>query len=273
MAKTYINLACGDSYVESWLNFDFYPHSASVNKANLLRRLPIADKIADVVYSSHFLEHVPRALVASFLSECHRITKDGGILRLALPDWEELCSTYLSLRHTKRQHEQADFLLLEMLDQCVRQVPSGELGAYYSKLQNNPEKMIHMIDFVQQRTGHELRSVAECNCGDRLSLLLKNPQIIWSLLGQLYLRFVLSLLPSAFQRQNVSLAALGEKHAWMYDFHTLKQLLHQTGFTDVKRMTANSSNITDFPFYPLDVTSQGQPRKGLETMYVEAVKL
>jgi len=274
MKKICVNLACGDTYLNNWLNFDFVPHSATVKQANLLSRLPLADNSADVVYSSHFLEHIPRDLVAGFLAECHRITKVGGSLRLVLPDWEELCSTYLSLRRAGgRAHEQADFLLLEMLDQCVRRVSCGELGACYTRLQAHPEQNRSLIDFIRLRTGYDLTLPINLQQSGRFSRLLKNPQKILGKLEQLYVRFILALLPSAFRHQNVSLTSVGEKHAWMYDFYTVEKLLLQVGFTDVQSMTASRSNILDFPFNPLDLAIDGQPRKGKESMYIEAIKI
>lgn len=269
--KTCVNIACGDSYVKNWINFDFSPNSAIVKQANLLDRLPIADNTADVVYSSHFIEHIPRNLVAGFLTECHRIAKPGGRLRLVLPDWEELCNTYLTLRHVG-EHEQAGFLMLEMLDQCVRRTSGGELGACYARLQAQPEQYQTLIDFVQLRTGHDLQSTDSATQVNRWSRLFANPQKIWGKLGQLYIQFIIALLPSAFRHQNVSLTAVGEKHAWMYDFYTMEQLLIQADFTDVQRMTSSSSNIPDFPFYPLYLTVNERPRKGMESMYVEAIK-
>lgn len=270
--KTCVNIACGDSYVESWLNFDFAPHSAIVKHANLLGRLPITDNIADVVYSSHFLEHIPRDLVAGFLSECHRITKVGGCLRLVLPDWEELCSTYLSLRRTGLHNDQADFLMIEMLDQCVRRVSGGELGACYARLKTQPELHQALIDFVHRRTGHNLKSLADDAYASRWSQFLRNPKKMRGKFEQWYTHLILALLPSAFRQQNVSLAAVGEKHAWMYDFYSLRQLLIQAGFADVQRMSASSSTIVDFPFRQLDLAAGGHPRKGAESMYIEAIK-
>ena len=110
MNKTLINLACGDTYVESWINYDFSPHTTKVKKVNLLKSLPITENIADVIYSSHFIEHIPRDMVVGFLEECQRIMKVGGRLRLVLPDWEELCSTYLSLRQARGGARTSRFL-------------------------------------------------------------------------------------------------------------------------------------------------------------------
>ena len=93
-----VNIACGDSYINDWLNFDYAPHSSAVKKSNLLDKLNVPDCYAGVVYSSHFLEHIPKNLVTTFLTECFRITKQGGILRLVLPDLEDLCTNYIDKR-------------------------------------------------------------------------------------------------------------------------------------------------------------------------------
>lgn len=271
MNQAYINIACGDSYVESWCNFDYAPHSPAIRQADLLERLPVSDDTAELVYTSHFLEHVPRKQVVPFLSECFRITKSKGHVRLVLPDLEELCRTYLAERQHGKQ-EKADFLVLEMLDQCVRSFPGGELGVYYAHLQASPNSHVEMIEYVRCRTGHVIQSAPEGGTMNRWSRLLQNPKTFMVDLQRRYCRAVLMLLPSAFRQQNVSLAATGERHASMYDFHMVDQLLRQVGFVNVHRMTATTSNISDFPFYPLDLAEDGLPRKGAESMYIEACK-
>lgn len=269
-SSRYINIACGDSFVEGWRNFDYEPFSSAVTRANLLKRLPLSDNYAEVVYSSHFFEHIPRSLAAQFLSECFRVTQLGGRIRLVLPDLEEMCRCYLASRECG-EHDKADFLVLEMLDQCVRIFPGGELGDFYARLQSSPTHRKEMIEFIRHRTGHEIRLTSAPVSG-RWKRVLENPALLFGKLEKLYCKAVLALLPTAFRRQNVSLASIGERHAWIYDFHTIAQLLEQAGFTEIERVTAMTSSIANFPFYPLDVTKEGLPRKGLESMYIEALK-
>jgi hypothetical protein len=68
------------------------------------------------------------------------------------------------------------------------------------------------------------------------------------------------------------LAAVGERHHWLWDFHQLKTVLEAAGFVDVQRRSANNSAAADFPFQPLDLDAEGHPRKGAESLYVEACK-
>jgi SAM-dependent methyltransferase len=267
MAAVLVNIACGNSFVDGWVNLDYTPVSPAVIQANLLGRLPLDNAVADVVYSSHFLEHIPRRRVAGFLAECFRVMKPGGRIRLVLPDLDELCREYLRQRDTA-EHEKADFVVLEMLDQCVRTEPGGELGAFYVRLSRRGAS--DMMTYVAARTGEELSivpSAVPLNGQGRTLVALLREQ-----LGRLYCRVLTSFLPSAFLEQNVSFASVGERHAWIYDFHTLSGLLEHAGFVSIQKMSFDHSEIEGFPLYPLDVTDSGQSRKGLESMYIEARK-
>lgn len=51
----------------------------------------------DTIYSSHMLEHLDRAEAQSFLAECRRVLRPGGILRLAVPDLRNAAYQYLRL--------------------------------------------------------------------------------------------------------------------------------------------------------------------------------
>ena len=163
MPAKYINLACGPVFIDSpvWANFDFVAASG-VQQADLLGRLPLADNSAQLVYSSHFLEHIPKPQVENFLRECLRVLKPGGLIRLVLPDLENMARTYLQLRDDGK-HEKATFLVLEMIDQCVRRQSGGELGKYYRTLQEQAKEHVSasgdntvMIDFIRHRTGEHI---------------------------------------------------------------------------------------------------------------------
>lgn len=265
----FVNIACGDTYLPDWHNFDYAPHSRLVKRANLLARLPLRDNIADVVYCSHFVEHIPRTHIVSFLSECFRVAKPGATIRLVLPDFEEMCATYLECRRAGN-HAEADFLILEIIDQCVRQRRGGELRDFFGALDSRKASDQKMVQFVQHRTGYV---IPPGGLGRGIPVwLLKNPHMWLLMLEQLYIHLIVSLLPASFRRQNVSLATVGERHTWVYDFHSLSKLLESVGFESITRKTAQTSGVVGFPCHPLDVTADSSPRKGAESMYVEARK-
>ena len=126
MTQDKINLACGGVYIagDGWLNFDYASSSSSIQKADLLSHLPLLSNTAALVYSSHFLELIPRIQVPALLSKYFRILKLCGVLRLVVLDLENLCRTYLFHRDCG-EHDREDFLVLELLDQCLRPETGG----------------------------------------------------------------------------------------------------------------------------------------------------
>lgn len=190
-----------------------------------------------------------------------------------MPDLEEMCREYLTTREAG-EHEKADFLVLELLDQCVRQEAGGELGRFYRSLFDRDNSHI-MCDYVKIRTGENIdlykgqgghRTVIK----DRIRAAIRSPGKLLTWLQWSYSRALSQLFPPAFREQNISFASVGERHMWIYDFHTLAKLLRQVGFVDVEKLVCNRTHIADFPLVPLDMTEDGRPRKGRESMYIEA---
>ena len=112
-----LNIGCGDAPTSGWINYDNSPavrlarwplvtallrtaglidagnvafisncRRLGIRYANASRRIPHASATVDVVYSSHMIEHLDRREAASFLAECMRVLKPGGVLRLVAPD-------------------------------------------------------------------------------------------------------------------------------------------------------------------------------------------
>jgi predicted SAM-dependent methyltransferase len=278
MTETCINLGCGDIYVDSpeWINLDFSPVSSSVRRANLLASLPLPSESARLVYASHFLEHIPKPNVAAFLAECYRVLEPGGVVRLVLPDLQEMAASYLYYREAG-DHARADFIVMEIVDQCVRCTTGGELGRYYQRLRTKSSvEQMEMAAFVRERTGNDL--YAQTSSPQRHAKKLLWCEIAhWcsrlkNLVQQIWLQTMIRGMPSAFRSQNVRLACVGELHHWLWDFYQLQQTLNDVGFTSIERHSAQTSSIVGFPFYPLDVDIDGRARKGLESMYIEGQK-
>lgn len=58
------------------------------------KSLPFKDNTADLIYSSHFLEHVPYYTAINILKDWHRILKSGSKLTLILPNFAHSISLY-----------------------------------------------------------------------------------------------------------------------------------------------------------------------------------
>lgn len=109
---TWYHLGSGPLVVENYLNIDSH-HSATnprngipalVNGSSctyvlahdLRNGIPAADSSLQIIYHSHFLEHLSHGDGIAFLSDCFRCLAPGATMRIALPDFELWCRNYLS---------------------------------------------------------------------------------------------------------------------------------------------------------------------------------
>lgn len=73
-----------------------YHWPAHVRYMDLTRPLGYGTATVDAIYASHVLEHLHYDDALALLAECKRVLKDGGILRLVLPDLGFMVREYLS---------------------------------------------------------------------------------------------------------------------------------------------------------------------------------
>ncbi|MEO6453267.1 MAG: methyltransferase domain-containing protein, partial [Ginsengibacter sp.] len=134
-----LNLGCGSHYVVSpdWTNVDFNSNDLHVISHDLSQGIPFKDNTFDMIYHSHVLEHFSKSDGVKFVNECFRVLKPGGILRVAIPDLEQITRNYLKFLELglKDPHDPLieanyDWMLLEMYDQTVRNISGGEMLKY-----------------------------------------------------------------------------------------------------------------------------------------------
>lgn len=275
----FLNLACGTSFIadRNWINVDFSPASIQVRRLNLLDRLPFPDQHFQVIYSSHFLEHVPVDKVQLLLQDWLRLLTPGGRIRLVLPDFQILARRYLELRESSH-HQEADAVLTLAVDQCVRRYSGGALKDLYRKLamegQSLSRSILSELDGVD--FGDSSGQVGNAK-PTRLSIYKRmlralSPGGINFRRRKWQMQIALALLPEGFAEQNISFADIGELHQWLWDDHQLSCQLAKAGFAGIERFSASTSGITGFPCFPLDLTERGLPRKGSQSMVIEAVR-
>lgn len=89
-----LHLGCGERFLEGYIHIDFnyYPHidyQCSIDNLYMFE-----DNSIDLIYSSHNIEYFDRDEIITVLQEWKRVLKKGGILRLAVPDFESLIKIY-----------------------------------------------------------------------------------------------------------------------------------------------------------------------------------
>lgn len=179
---------------------------------DLRRGIPFKDKSVDVVYNSHFLEHLDRDSALSFLDESKRVLIPGGILRIVVPDMEKLCKAYISHLNRCELNTKAtinhDDYIAAIIEQCVRQKAWGTSRKKF------------------------------------LRRLLEN-----------------MILGDARRR--------GETHKWMYDRISLNEKLKKAGFSRIRIQQYDTSEISNWNEYGLDVDDDGSQYKP-GSLYIEA---
>lgn len=76
----------------SWINGDLIGGDIYLNAT---KKIPFPSGSLDGIFAEQFIEHLELVEAESFLRECHRVLKPGGVVRLATPDLEGLIEVYL----------------------------------------------------------------------------------------------------------------------------------------------------------------------------------
>jgi predicted SAM-dependent methyltransferase len=89
-----LHLGCGVVNHPKFINIDLVPNS-HVHYLRPIDDLSLfSDASVDLIYASHCLEHFPYTKVLQVLSEWNRVLKKGRILRLSVPDFDNIIETY-----------------------------------------------------------------------------------------------------------------------------------------------------------------------------------
>jgi len=244
-AAIFVNLGCGSRWHPDWINVDFHGDNQSVFQHDLRKELPLPNASVDCVYTSHCLEHFVPHDAEQFLRECARVLKSTGLLRVVVPDLEQIARVYLSaldaVRAVDRNETAAkhEWMIIELIDQLCRHQGGGEMLRLWAQPEVSAE------DFIVSRVGVEyLNARKQCEG--------------------------MELPPSSMDPLQVGTFRLGgEPHQWMYDELSLTRLLRRCGFSDTQRFDATSSRLDGFARYCLDTNEDGFVYKP-DSLYMEA---
>jgi len=93
--KVLLHIGCGPIASPEFINVDALPYAhVHVVTDHLDDLSDFADGTVDLVYMCHVLEHVRWPQVTRVLQEMKRVLKTGGVLRLAVPDFDRLIEVY-----------------------------------------------------------------------------------------------------------------------------------------------------------------------------------
>jgi len=266
-----INLGCGRRFHKDWTNINFFKSGPNVIEHDLQEGIPFEDNFFDLVYHSHVLEHFGKNDGYKFLEECYRVLNFKGVIRIAVPDLEGIAREYLNTLNKAeagepKASEDYNWIILELIDQMTRNVSGGEMMKYLcsGKVPNE--------DFVVSRIGEEGKIILDgYRKSENKNTVRKSP-----IRKYFSTAFWKSILMNRIENNASSIYQVGkfrkegEVHQWMYDKYSLKLLLNDVGFKDVKVRTAFDSYISNWNDYNLD-GKDGKIFKP-DSLFIEALK-
>jgi len=92
-----LHLACGDHILDTWANIDITKKMGVITH-NLTSPLPLESGTVSFIFSEHFIEHLTFDQAKELLSECNRVLKPNGILRISTPNLKKIIDEYLTGR-------------------------------------------------------------------------------------------------------------------------------------------------------------------------------
>jgi len=262
-SRLMLNLGCGERTHPDWMNIDFSlrarlksvpivrelfggPNPPGYCNHDLRNGIPVPTGAAEVVYSSHVLEHLVPEHAGPFLREAHRALRPGGTLRVVVPDLELAARGYLEALDAWRQGPARDVELryqwsvILLLDQMVRSRPGGRMAPWLRQ---------HRDSSVVRELGGIVGDLAADPRGE--------PGVLRRILGRI--------------AEHRNPARTGELHRWMYDDASLSQLLATCGFHDIHRVAADESRIPGWHEFGLDLDPDGRPHQP-GSVWMEAVR-
>ena len=93
-----LHLGCGDKFIPGFIHidqnrFDHVDHLANISDLSMYTKHSV-----DLIYACHLLEYFHRDEVKHVLDEWYRVLKKGGLLRVAVPDFESIIKVYSKYR-------------------------------------------------------------------------------------------------------------------------------------------------------------------------------
>lgn len=146
-----LNLGCGwRDFGPDWIHIDGgdYPHLDSTDIINL----PYSDNSIDIIYSSHTIEYFNRTEVKEVLSIWYNKLKPGGILRLAVPNFEVLAKLYIENKISLSQVLGPLYGQMEMGDETIYHKTTYDYKSLESLLLDLNFKNIKLYNW--QKTEH-----------------------------------------------------------------------------------------------------------------------
>jgi len=124
MKETKLHLGCGKVYIPDFIHIDIADFDHIDYKQSISQLPQFTDNSVDYIYCCHAFEYQDREVAKWCLKEWYRVLKPGGIVRIAVPDFDAIIKVYT--RYANRDIE-----------------AKGILGPMYGRIKANNDLIYH----------------------------------------------------------------------------------------------------------------------------------
>jgi len=90
-----LNLACGCSVLDGFVNVDANPARGVDEVVDLTKPFPWAANSSSYIFCSHFIEHLSQKEGVDFLLQCSKVLSSEGYMDIWTPDFDILVDLYI----------------------------------------------------------------------------------------------------------------------------------------------------------------------------------
>jgi SAM-dependent methyltransferase len=179
-----VNLGCGPDAPAGWTNVDgslnaWFSHHPHLRKAlvtvgligkgmgakwkvkplvhDLTKPLPFETGSISAIYGSHMLEHLFYADAQRLLSECNRVLRPGGVVRMVVPDLRSFAKDYLARSNGNHDSTGGAALPADLFNERLGyRTPTPPAGSFLFKF------YAVWKDFHSHKWMYDSESLAQC---------------------------------------------------------------------------------------------------------------
>lgn len=131
-----LQIGAGYHSLDGWLRTDLEPLDLHTVYMNATKPMPFDDEVFDCIVAEHVIEHITYASALRMLSECRRVLKEKGVIRISTPN-------------IKLTYQLMSPQLTPALERYVLWSNST-----FDNTQN-PYSVIHVVNRLQHEWGHK----------------------------------------------------------------------------------------------------------------------
>jgi predicted SAM-dependent methyltransferase len=166
-----LQIGAQSNSIGEWLNVDIHPKSESVAYMDATERFPFEDNTFDYVFSEHMIEHITFQQGRFMLTECFRVLKKGGTIRISTPDLAFLIQLY----QQQKSNLQTQYIHFSTERYFKNQSPEMDTLVINNFMRDWGHQFVHdqkSLFFLLSKAGFE--SIRRCEVNQSENIHLRN---------------------------------------------------------------------------------------------------